>query len=291
MSSTPVDVLQWLRVANRSELLTPAERSVAVEIATRINSRSGVCFPGMQTIADSLGLCLSLVKRAVRKLVDMGLLAVRYTGRSNVYSLRGLPGWPSDSHDRRPKRAKMMDEDSPLPPAAGAEPASCEREKAKIDSEAPERPCEPLVVPGDGNVVGEPENGSESVSEASVNDSEALQVVLALIAASGAQYSTKPGSGPVRAAEKALRAGYTVEQIKLVISWCAATWSNPAFLTPSAVLRLSRLDERLAQAQASAPAGQRASCHKPFEREKPVKRTDPASVAGHLSRLRAALVA
>jgi hypothetical protein len=176
-------------------------------------------------------------------------------------------------------------------PAPATEPAQVEREKAKIDSEAPERPCEPLVVPKSGKVEDEAENGSESVSEASVNDSEAAAVIMALIAASGAKYSTKPGSGPVRAAEQALNAGYSVDDLRLVIAFCASTWSNPRFLTPSAVLKVSRLDERLAQAQASAPAGTRQQAHKLFKREPEPERSDPSRVREHLSKLKAALAA
>jgi hypothetical protein len=261
--------------------------------------RKPVCWPRRAAVAERAGYqCLETVSRAIARLRRFGWITrIKRKRDYNIYTLAldplGITPEVTDpvmSEVTDPVIQNIQTEQTNLPPtpAPAAEPAPVEREKAKIDSEAPESPCEPLVWPGDGNVVGEHENGSESISEAL---EQARAVIVALIAASGAQYSTKPGSGPMKAAEQALNAGYSVEQIKLVISWCAATWSNPAFLTPSAVLRVSRLDERLAQAQASAPAGQRAQCHRPFKRETPAPRSDPSKVAGHLSRLRAALAA
>lgn len=274
--------------------LTPTAAKVGAYLSDRVHSVYGYAWPHIKTIAAETRLALATVKRALRELKRSGLIVIQsgLGWRSSRYWCVLPSGVSADtavgSAAIPPIEEPSLNLDLSPTPAPAPEPAQVEREKAQIDSEAPVSRCEPLVGDEAVQVVSGPDNGSESDSEAL---EQARAVIVALIAASGANYSQERGSGPMKAAEKALRAGFTVAQIKLVISWCASTWSNRAFLTPTAVLKVSKLDERLAAAQAQAPAGTRAACHRLFEPEQPVPRTDPSKVAGHLSRLRSALAA
>ncbi len=277
IASSPVDILAWLRTTNRSQILTPAERTVATEIASRIGSRSGTCYPSLQTIADSVGLCLSLVKRAIRKLIEMGLLAVRYTGRSNVYSLRGLPGCPSDGHDHRHNRTKISNEVLPPTPQESenqVEEALALKPGALSELESVSE------IPVDTNASPEPENATESRREAT---DEIAALVAYFLTISG----TKADSVRHRKAlQQALKTN-TTAQIEQAAKVAKATWSNPYWITPSAVCKPGRVDELLSQAKASAVP--KAACHKPFEPEQPIQRAAPSTVAQHISALKAAL--
>lgn len=246
-------------------------------LATFADAETRTCWPYRKTIGEVCGIkSVSLISEALNRLQGHGWVEITHRLGSSLYRLLE----PS-----APVVHPVVD--------TAIHPVVDDMEQTNLTDHLPPAPAPASPQPPETTVASLEREDQDQVAptpeDSSDPDSDALQVVLALIAASGAQYPTKPRSGPLRAAEKALAAGYTVEQLKMVVTFCATTWSNPRFLTPSAVLKLSRLDERLAAAQAQAPAGTRAQCHKPFEREPEPERADPRAVRGHLSRLKKAL--
>jgi DNA-binding MarR family transcriptional regulator len=268
-AQTFLDLTHWRQQLYSADL-TPTAAKVGAYLSDRVHSQLGYAWPHIKTIAAETRLAIATVKRALRELKRLGLIAIE----------SGL-GWHSS-------RYWCL-----LPSGVSSEPTVVSAATPPIEETnrynyLPPAPAPAPETPA-ASLERDQEQAASTPEDSSDPDSDALQVVLALIAASGAQYPTKPRSEPLRSAQKALDAGYTVEQLKMVVAFCAATWSNPRFLTPSAVLKLSRLDERLAAAQAQTPKGQLAQCHKPFEREPEPKRADPQVVRGHLSKLKAAL--
>lgn len=232
-----------------------------------------VCWPSRAAISERCGYCPETISRAVTRLKRFGWIVRTVALRGcQRYILRGVTGSVTARGDGigHTEQTKGTDHNSPLPPAPAPAP------------QAPEKPVAPMEKEDKGQVEGTTDKRLQ-------NDRDALEVVLAMIAISGAQFSTKRTDPPMMAARRALYEGFSVEELKMIVAFVGATWSNPQYMVPSAVLRPDRLQERLAMAKARAPAGQRASCHKPFEREPEVKRADPGTVRGHLSKLKAAL--
>ena len=75
------------------EHLSHREKTVYIYLRDRADA-SGVCWPGIKTIAADLGLSRSTVKRALNELVQMGYLtkSARYRSNgshtSNLYRLQ-----------------------------------------------------------------------------------------------------------------------------------------------------------------------------------------------------------
>lgn len=304
--------------------LNRADLRVFVGLASFADRDSRTCWPSRKALSLACGISsLPLISAALQRLERYGWIEIQHRYGSSVYRLLdglGAPAGPVHPVVDTPVHPGLVDMNRPsehintppLPPApaatieereieiieapampsASAEPAPASRESL----EEPEKSCESLSEPEpacDGLTASAGEREAERACEsaAQASDDEALALVAALVAASGAQYSTKPTGGPYKAAQRALDAGYSLEQIKAVIAWAASTWSSTRFLTPSAIFNVGKLDERLAQAKAQAPAGTRAGCHKPFRREEPIPRADPAVARSHIAKLKQALAA
>lgn len=280
-----LDLARW-RKALYSADLSPTAKTIGAYLSDRVHSQFGYAWPHIKTVAAECRLALATVKRALRELKRQGFILIQsgLGWHSSRYWCLLPCGVSADtavgSVVTPPIEETNLNFDLLPPPQESVTIASPEATPEPLsEPETASEPQTPVMASP------EPENAPQADSDP---EDEALAVIVALIAASGAKYSTKPGSGPMRSAERALRVA-TVEDLKLVISWCAATWSNPKFLTPSAVLKPSKLEERIAAAKASAPAGTRAACHKPFEPDKPIERTPPDRARGHIAALKAAL--
>tara|TARA_R110000868_G_scaffold18859_1_gene82163 strand:- start:9094 stop:10101 length:1008 start_codon:yes stop_codon:yes gene_type:complete len=98
--------------------LTTAEICVAVVLASHVNDRTQACFPKIETIAQEASLSDRKVRQALKRLVELGLVAKlsRAIGRlrnRNAYQLVGLGSKPA-SGSLKPAS------DSGVKPARGA---------------------------------------------------------------------------------------------------------------------------------------------------------------------------
>lgn len=91
----------------------PSEVAVYCALASRVDWETGVCWPSRTTIAKDASVSLSTVKRALRKLVEVGAIEIeRRTSEegdhaSNLYRLPfainrrgGVTGDPTSGHTR-----------------------------------------------------------------------------------------------------------------------------------------------------------------------------------------------
>lgn len=261
MTTSPTDILSWQRTVAHLDLLTAAEKAVAFALSLRISSRTGTAFPSLQTLADDVGQSLSVAKRAIRKLVQAGLVAIRRTGRSSIYRLlRWASADPSDRPAAAPKSTKVSSEVSPQPPG-----------EQRADSPSEQPPPEPATQTGTTAATEahpKPEIAAQARTEPAAADPTA-DIANHFSQSTGIDCT---GHRHLKAIRRALRT-HTPEQIKQAATHCAATWSNRSWATPSAVLKRGRVDEVLAQAKAAAAT--RAACHKPFAPEPPARALTP----------------
>lgn len=86
---TLVQKLQWLQaLAKTDPPLTRSEITVAITLANMANAKTGVCWPSLNTLAQSTNADRRSVVRAIKQLSRAGFIQVeRNSGRSNLYRL------------------------------------------------------------------------------------------------------------------------------------------------------------------------------------------------------------
>lgn len=271
LAASPTSILDWQRNINGHSALSSAAKTIAVEISLHINSASATAWPSIQRLARRTNLAISTTKRAVRQLVQLGLIAVQRTGRSNRYRLIGLTSETSDSSPVTPKRTKERT-NFPLETSASASSPQTDVE-AKQERERVEDHQEPETPPQAAQEPTDPEE------------------IAALIAYFWSISGTKPEAARhYKALKLALRTN-TADEIKQAAKAAKQLWSNAAFITPAAICKEGRIQELLSQA--TAAQGAKAACHAPFKIDRDEYRApspqERQEARSHLAALKQAL--
>jgi predicted transcriptional regulator len=92
MPVTPLDTLLAIKIMNLVPGLRPSDRRVGVTLIEHFNRRTGRCDPGVERIAELLGVCTRTVMRSTERLAAIGLFRkIRHGGYSNRNSYE--PNW------------------------------------------------------------------------------------------------------------------------------------------------------------------------------------------------------
>jgi DNA-binding transcriptional ArsR family regulator/soluble cytochrome b562 len=116
--TTASDVLSTLKTFWKNPLLSTTTRDVLTGLLLATDRETSATFIRAGTLATRLGLHLRTVRRAIRELVDMGILTIRKERRStktrstNVYAF-GRDAWPQATQMSGPKSPF-----SPSPPSS-----------------------------------------------------------------------------------------------------------------------------------------------------------------------------
>lgn len=112
------EALRWVGAIARPECpLTTSEQMVLVALIAHVNARSGACFPGRARLAACAHVSDSTVKRALKRLKELGLVRVTLAGGGrgrrthyeldpsppNWAALREAHGLPASGWRRTPK--------------------------------------------------------------------------------------------------------------------------------------------------------------------------------------------
>lgn len=111
---SPLDRLRWVATVARDPSLPSAATRVAALIAQFMNSKTGRAFPSQRTLADSLGLGVEAVRRAIVAMVGAGHLIVqpgRGCGHSSTYRI----GTKIPSERREVEQEKALDMEAEKP--------------------------------------------------------------------------------------------------------------------------------------------------------------------------------
>jgi hypothetical protein len=108
MRIKPLDTLLAIKVINLTPGLVPSDRLVAATLIEHFNRRTGRCDPGIERIADLLGICTRTVMRSTRRLQVAGLFKKdRHGGYSNRNSY--APNWTRFAELELAWRSKMQE--------------------------------------------------------------------------------------------------------------------------------------------------------------------------------------
>ncbi|MRH77797.1 hypothetical protein GH984_03685 [Spiribacter sp. C176] len=134
-----VQKLEWLQaLAKTDPPLRRSEITVAITLANMANAKTGVCWPSLNTLAQSTNADRRSVVRAINQLSRAGFIQVERTqGRSNVYRLN-----PTSDTDVTPLVTPMSptSDASVTPPVTPMSPKSMnESDKESVNqSEQPQ---------------------------------------------------------------------------------------------------------------------------------------------------------
>jgi predicted transcriptional regulator len=94
MPVRPLDTLIAIKVINLMPGLRQSDRRVGATLIEHFNRRTGRCDPGLNRLAEMLGLCVRTIIRSTQRLETVGLFRkVRHGGYSNRNSYE--PNWAS----------------------------------------------------------------------------------------------------------------------------------------------------------------------------------------------------
>ena len=217
----------------------PIRKLVLIKLADNAND-SGECWPSYKHIADHCECSKSAVRDHIDALISMGLLV-----KENRPGVKNGKGNASNLY--------CMKLDNPMPPKSIA-PMPSESTGMPSESIAP-MPCggtrtshsfEPVMEPTD------PPNPQTGEGEEKINSDakKALEF-----------YNEKTGTRcrdlkpfVMMLTPTTTRAGYTLDELQLVIRWVLATWRRrgDSLPKPANICRINRFDGYLADAEAWA---------------------------------------
>lgn len=88
MKKEDLTTLQHVQLPNNMTVtkeLTPKDLLIYVCIKRYMNKATKECFPSLDTIVDISGVSKPTVRKSIEKLKELGYIAVRREGRSNIY--------------------------------------------------------------------------------------------------------------------------------------------------------------------------------------------------------------
>ncbi|NKN32892.1 conserved phage C-terminal domain-containing protein [Marichromatium bheemlicum] len=100
-ATSPVEILAWQRRVLSEPRLSHTASRIATSLSLFINSRSGVAWPSLRTLARVSNTSYSSVKRAIRRMVELQLLQVERGNARRVNRYRAI--LPSEASGSAPR--------------------------------------------------------------------------------------------------------------------------------------------------------------------------------------------
>ncbi|MFA9162180.1 helix-turn-helix domain-containing protein [Klebsiella quasipneumoniae] len=217
----------------------PIRKLVLIKLADNAND-SGECWPSYKHIADHCECSKSAVRDHIDALISMGLLVKENRpgvkngkgNASNLYCMKLDNPMPPKSIAPMPSESTGMPSESIAPMPCGGTRTSHSFEPVK----EPIDPPNPQTGEGDEKINSDAKKALEFYNEQTGTRCRDLKPFVMMLTPT------------------TTRAGYTLDELQLVIRWVLATWRRrgDSLPKPANICRINRFDGYLADAEAWA---------------------------------------